>query len=254
MTEKKVGILAGKFKPPHRGHFQAIKDIDKMNDETHVFISPIELDGITGTISEKILLEYFKDQINDDPTIFFHIAKASPVKEALTFISELGDKQNAQNVQVNVYALSDDMARFKTLDNFKGNLKKLNKVSTDRIDGMSSRVLRKALKDNDKETFKTGLPDGVDSEKIWKMLKEEMSGTYSVPADSFNAVNKYDFNVQPSPISTNLGGIPAQWTNSNPISRWDFMTNPIINTVRENQAFVLSFEQFLTEQRINNKK
>lgn len=244
---KTIGILAGKFKPPHRGHAQAIQEIDGMNDETHIFISPIEMDGISGKISEKILLEYFKDQVNDDPSVFFHLAEASPVKAAFQFIGDLNKKPEANNIIINVYALEDDMTRFKTLDNFKGNLKELNKISTNRIDGVTGRVLRKAIKDNDKEAFLSGIPDGVDREKIWKMLKEEAAGSYAIPAASFETPNQYDFNVQPSQISVNLGGIPNQWTNSNPISRWDFMTNPTIQA-REQKNHVLSFEDYLTEQ------
>jgi hypothetical protein len=61
-----------------------------------------------------------------------------------------------------------------------------------------------------------------------KLARINENGEYSVPADSFN--NQYDFNVQPSPISVNLGGIPGQWTNSQPYSRWDMTTNPIAQT------------------------
>lgn len=249
---KKVGILAGKFKPPHKGHFQAIKEIDGMNDETHVFISPVELDGISGTTSEKILLAYFEELVDEDQTVRFHIAKGSSVKDAFELIAKLGKTKDAKDTVVNVYALEDDMTRFKTLDKFKGQLKDLNKISTERIDGIASRVLRKALKEDDIETFKSGIPDGIDGDKIWKMLKEEVNGTYTIPADSFDTPDQYDFNVQPSRISVNLGGIPAHWRNSNPISRWDLMTSPIIHNVRE--SAVLSFEQFITEKRINNKK
>lgn len=84
-------------------------------------------------------------------------------------------------------------------------------------------------------------------------INEEAPGSYAIPADSFNTPNSYDMNVQPSPIATNAGGIPNQWTGSQPISRWDLMTNPIVMTredgeeVNEPLRHVKSFDEFLTD-------
>jgi len=247
---KSIGIISGKFKPPHAGHFQAIQNINNENDQVHVFISPIEQNGINANTAKSILLEYFK-LLSNSNSIHLHISEESPVKSAMSYIAKLGDSKNAKDFIVNVYALTDDMQRFEALNNFKGNLRKINKIETGRINGISSTQLRNAIENNDIDKFKEGIPSGIDYKKVWKLLKE--NGAYTIPADSFKTPKKYDFNVQPSKISTNLGGIPNHWTNSNPISRWDFMTNPVINNIRENNSIVLTFNQFCNEQ-INNKK
>jgi len=82
---KKVGIITGKFKPPHVGHYEAIKKIAQKNDETQVFVSPIEMDGVTGAMAVQILKEYFKD----DDTVTINLAEGSPVKTAYWFIDLL---------------------------------------------------------------------------------------------------------------------------------------------------------------------
>lgn len=248
---KQIGILAGKFKPPHLGHAGVIQGIADMNYETHVFVSPVEMDGVTGKMAEDILYEYFKPGKKDRQEVFIHLANGSPVREAFRFVSELGERENASDFEVNVYALPEDMNRFKTIDKFAGNLAGVNRYQTERTQDISGTKMREAIRNKDKETFKKGLPDGVDAEKIWKIVTEEATGTYAIPADSFETPNQYDFNVQPSQISVNLGGIPNHWTNSQPISRWDFMTNPIVQLRRNPVAtkkHVKNFTEYLDNQ------
>ena len=36
---KEIGIFTGKFKPPHTGHYDMIKQYAEQNDEFHVFVS-----------------------------------------------------------------------------------------------------------------------------------------------------------------------------------------------------------------------
>lgn len=246
---KQVAILAGKFKPPHAGQARVIQDIIDKNYETHVFVSPVEMGGITGKMAVDILNEYFKPSEMDRQTVFIHLADGSPVREAFKLVSEFGNRNNANEFEVNVYALSEDMGRFKTIDRFVGNLAGINRYETKRTDDISGTKMREAIRNGDKESFKRGLPDGTDFDKIWNIVTEEATGTYAIPADSFETPNQYDFNVQPSQISVNLGGIPNQWTNSQPISRWDFMTNPIVQ-MRRNPALkkhVKNFSEYLEE-------
>lgn len=248
---KQIGILAGKFKPPHLGHFGVIQGIADMNYETHVFVSPVEMDGVTGNMAVDILYEYFKPGKRDRQDVFIHLADGSPVREAFKFVSDLGEREDASDFEVNVYALPEDMNRFKTMDKFAGNLAGVNRYQTERTQEISGTKMREAIRNRDKEAFKKGIPEGIDPEKIWKIVTEEAGGTYAIPADSFETPNQYDFNVQPSQISLNLGGIPNQWNNSQPISRWDFMTNPIVQ-VREEQSttkHVKSFTEYLEEQK-----
>jgi len=218
---KSVGIISGRFKPPHVGHYEAIKKIAQKNDETQVFVSPIEMDGVTGEMAVQILKEYFQD----DKTITINLAEGSPVKTAYGFIDLLGKKDDASDTTLNIYSLDSDMNRFDSVERFSGGIGKINRITTKRPEGVSGTDMRKFIKNMDKDKFFAALPKEVDKERIWQIVSEEASGTYSVPASSFH--QETDPNVSPTPISTNLGAIPTQWTNSAPYSRWDL--NPANN-------------------------
>jgi len=242
---KKVGIITGKFKPPHVGHYEAIKKIAGHNDETHVFISPIEMDGVTGAMAVQMLKEYF----SDDKSVSIDLAKGSPVKTAYGFIDLLGKKDDAKDCVLNIYSLDSDMNRFDTVERFAGNIGKINRITTKRPEGVSGTDMRKFIKNMDKEKFFAGLPRQVDKEKMWKIVSEEASGTYSVPAASFD--QSTGPNVSPTPISTNLGAIPNQWTNSAPYSRWDLNPSNNVTQFRRNpgeltkKKHVKSFNEYL---------
>lgn len=242
---KKVGIITGKFKPPHVGHYEAIKKIAKHNDETQVFVSPIEMDGVTGAMAVQILKEYFKD----DKSVTINLAEGSPVKTAYGFIDILGKKKDAGDYELNIYSLDSDMNRFDSVERFSGGIGKINRITTNRPEGVSGTDMRKFIKNMDKEKFFAALPRQVDKEKLWKIVNEEASGTYSVPADSFN--QETDPNVSPTPISTNLGSIPTQWTNSAPYSRWDMNPSNNMTLFRRNpgeltkKKHVKSFSEYL---------
>jgi len=242
---KKVGIITGKFKPPHVGHYEAIKKIAKQNDETQVFVSPIEMDGVTGAMAVQILKEYFKD----DKSVKINLAEGSPVKTAYEFIDLLGKSKDARDVTLNIYSLDSDMNRFDTVERFSGGIGKINRITTKRPEGVSGTDMRKFIKNMDKEKFFAALPRQVDKEKLWKIVNEEASGTYSIPADSFN--QETDPNVSPTPISTNLGAIPTQWTNSAPYSRWDLNPANNVTQFRRNpgeltkKKHVKSFAEYL---------
>lgn len=240
---KRIGILAGKFKPPHRGHFSVISKIANHTDETHVFVSPVGMDGISGEMSRAILTEYFKN----DETVKIHLASGSPVKAAYELISELGSSPDASTKKVSVYALPEDQDRFKSIAKFAGDLAKAETVGTTRTDSISGTKMREAIRNGDKEFFKKGIPSNIDSEKIWRIVKEEASGTYAIPANSFTAATNTNPNVQPSTISAGMGGIPNHWTNSQPISRWDFMTTQVtpVSEEQSTNRTVKTFNEFI---------
>lgn len=249
MKLKKIGILSGKFKPPHNGHFETILNSVRNNDETHVFVSPIEMNGITGKASVDILKHYFKKT----PGVEIHLADSSPVKATYEFVSDLGKSEIAKDCKVIVYALDSDMNRFRTLEKFKGNIAEIERAVTKRPNGISGTNMRKFKNKGDRDNFNKGLPKTSNKDFVWNKVHENGSGQYAVPADSFDlAATHDDPNTQSSPISTNLGGIPSQWNTYNPMSSWDFMTNPIIQMRRNptgstKKKHVKTFQEYLEE-------
>ena len=79
-----VAILPGKFKPPHRGHLDMIKHYLQYADRVVVLISPIEKEGITADVSERLLQMYVNDAGLDNVNI--EISEyPSPVQAAMEY-------------------------------------------------------------------------------------------------------------------------------------------------------------------------
>lgn len=243
----KLGILTGKFKPPHAGHYKTILEIADTNDETHVFVSPREEGGVTGEQAVKILTLYFKKR----PDIKIILAETSPVKSAYDFIEDLGKSKKAESVDLRVYGLPVDLSRFASLDKFKGEIRSTEKKETSRPEfetgsKISGTLMRQFLKDGDKENFIKGLPKNVDKEAVWKIVGE--SETWAIPADSFN--QQTDPNTMPSNINTQVGGVPSHWGASQPYSRFDLRTGPAADRYGRNPSpkrKVKSFDEFTTD-------
>jgi hypothetical protein len=243
----KVGIITGKFKPPHAGHYKTILGIANLNDETHVFVSPREEGGITGEQSVRILKNYFGSKSG----VKIKLAEVSPVKTAYDFIEALGKSDKAKQIDLRVYGLEDDLSRFSSLEKFKGNMKSAERVETDRPkfdsdQAVSGTLMRKFLKAGDKASFIKGLPDVADGESVWRILGGEANENmnWRIPADSFN--QQIDPNIMPTDINTQVGGLPAHWTTSQPYSRFDLKTNPLADRYGRNpkSRAVKTFAEF----------
>lgn len=251
----KVGVITGKFKPPHAGHYKTILGIAKLNDETHVFVSPREEGGITGDQAVQILKQYF----GSSSGVKIKLAEVSPVKTAYDFIEELGKSDRAKQVDLRVYGLEDDLSRFSSLEKFKGNMRSAERVETDRPkfdsdQAVSGTLMRKFLKAGDKANFLKGLPKVADGERVWKILggKVNENEGWRIPADSFS--QQIDPNIMPTNINVPVGGLPAHWTTSQPYSRFDLKTNPLADRYGRNpkSKAVKTFQEFCQD-RLSNK-
>ena len=200
ITMKKIGIFTGKFKPPHKGHYEIIKKALEENDQVRVYVSGKPEDGVDAATAIKILKKY----IGKNDKIVIEETSISPVRSAYQFIYALGQGTDAPNHTITLYAAPDDMDRFDKVDKFRGKIKNIKKVNTGRAkftDGerdLYGKDLRKFLKADDFDSFKQGIPAGVNPKSIWKMLKE-----YTVPAESFDLKKKRNEQPDPNPVTTN---------------------------------------------------
>ena len=257
---KQIGIFTGKFKPPHIGHYSSILQIAENNDETYIFVSPKSEGSITGAMATAILKLYFSKK----PNIHIRLAEVTPVRSAYEFVEELGKNKSKAHFKVNLYALPEDMNRFGQMEKWLGENTEIERIETDRPefidsstetnkdpDGVSGTLMRKFVNDNDKTSFFKGLPNSVDKDEIWKIIKEEVAenGTYSIPADSFD--QSRDMNIQPSLINVQTGGIPRHWLKNTRFSQIDFRNSQISNN---KSKMVKTFREFIEESRaINNR-
>ena len=51
---KTIALYPGKFKPPHKGHFEVAKSLLGKADEIRIIRSPVPVDGITPKQSESV--------------------------------------------------------------------------------------------------------------------------------------------------------------------------------------------------------
>lgn len=82
-----VAILPGGFKPPHKGHFEALKYLINSNNATSakVFIGGKERDGFTADISKSIWDIYAK-YLPVDTTV--DVASVTPVKSVYDYVDQ----------------------------------------------------------------------------------------------------------------------------------------------------------------------
>lgn len=125
---KTVAILPGGFKPPHKGHFNALNYLLDEADSGIVFIGKGERDGISAEQSKQIW-EIYKNYLRKPIDIY--IAEKTPV--ASTY--EYADAHPKENIVVGAGPL--DEKRFKY---FQDNIEKYPLVKIINIPPMHNRI------------------------------------------------------------------------------------------------------------------
>jgi nicotinamide mononucleotide adenylyltransferase len=129
-----VAILPGGFKPPHRGHFNALNYLLDEADRGIVFIGKNVRDNITAEQSKKIW-EIYKKYLRKPVEI--HIAEKTPVVSTY----EYADNNPKQNIIVG--AGPQDEKRF---NYFKDNIEKYPLVKVINIPAMNNRISGTAVR------------------------------------------------------------------------------------------------------------
>ena len=77
---KSIALFPGKFKPPHRGHYELLKKIAKKSDEVVVMISPSSKPEVSPEQSLEIWKKYL--EASDAPknvSVEIRCSRASPI-------------------------------------------------------------------------------------------------------------------------------------------------------------------------------
>ena len=157
---KVVALYPGKFKPPHKGHFEVAKSLLGKADEIYIIISPVPVDGITSQQSQSVWNLYNK-LLGDKLKIV--IADSSPVKYVLDTI-----KNNPSDKFIAVFGKGEE-SRYKSLTTNPN----VSIYDGGTVEELNARDFRKDLETN--QDISRFLPDGVserDFIKAFTAIKE----------------------------------------------------------------------------------
>jgi len=159
-----IALFPGKFKPPHKGHFEVVKKLLQNADEVVVLISPKTHEGITADESAAIW-ELYKQKL--DGNVEVRISTVTPVKDVYDFVEN--------NPELTVYAAygKGEESRYKNLSKYpNAKVFDAGSISEDGED-VSATNLRKAIRDNNDGEIKKYLPDGIEVNDFLKALGRE---------------------------------------------------------------------------------
>ena len=150
-----TALYPGKFKPPHRGHFEVAKQLLNKVDRVQILISSSPKNDITSFQSKQIW-NIYNELLNNRLEI--QITDISPVKYVLNTI------KNNPNIQYVAVFGKGESNRFKTIIN-KPNVQI---IDAGNIDNINSTLFRKHLQIN--ENIDIFLPTGINQDQISSVL------------------------------------------------------------------------------------
>ena len=164
ITKESIALYPGKFKPPHKGHFEVAKQLLDKVDKVEILISGKEVEGITAEQS-KAIWELYNKLLGGRLDI--KIIQGSPVKYVLDTI-----EANQNNHYVAVYGKGEE-------DRYRSVGKDPRYMNAEIFDGgsvasegenISATNLRKAIVDKNIQSIKSMLPDGINAKEYIQTL------------------------------------------------------------------------------------
>tara|TARA_R110002012_G_scaffold12196_2_gene54501 strand:- start:218 stop:2248 length:2031 start_codon:yes stop_codon:yes gene_type:complete len=194
---KRIALFPGKFKPPHRGHFDYVNKIAKRPDvdEVIVLISPVDYPEVSNEQSLRIWEEYLE---NGEPNITAKIADyRSPVQAVYEFVAD--PKSTIDGDTVLLVKSSKDVGdtRFDRAQSYAErhnpgvNVEDIVEDPVQSSDGLvySARDMRKAIATGDKETFLSYAPPSADGEALWNSLTPQTERLNSLIDDTIDEMS-----------------------------------------------------------------
>jgi hypothetical protein len=175
---KRIALFPGKFKPPHRGHFDYVNKIAKRPDvdEVVIMISPVDYPEVSNAQSLRIWEEYLE---NGEPNITAKIADyRSPVQAVYEFVADPKSASDGDTVLLVKSSKDIGDTRFDRAQSYAErhnpgvNVEDIVEDPVQSKDGIiySARDMRKAINDRDRDTFLSYAPPSIDGEALWNSL------------------------------------------------------------------------------------
>jgi len=194
---KRIALFPGKFKPPHRGHFDYVNKIAKRSDvdEVVIMISPVDYPEVSNAQSLRIWEEYLE---NGEPNITAKIADyRSPVQAVYEFVADPKSASDGDTVLLVKSSKDVGDTRFDRAQSYAErhnpgvNVEDIVEDPVQSKDGIvySARDMRKAIADGDKETFLSYAPPSIDGESLWNSLVSPSTRLNSLIDDSIDEIS-----------------------------------------------------------------
>jgi len=193
---KRIALFPGKFKPPHRGHFDYVNKIAKRSDvdEVVIMISPVDYPEVSNAQSLRIWEEYLE---NGEPNITAKIADyRSPVQAVYEFVADPQSASDGDTVLLVKSSKDVGDTRFDRAQSYAErhnpgvNVEDIVEDPVQSKDGIvySARDMRKAIAERDKETFLSYAPPSIDGEALWNSLIPQTERLNSVIDDTIDEI------------------------------------------------------------------
>jgi cytidyltransferase-like protein len=203
ITKESIALYPGKFKPPHKGHFEVAKQLLEKVDKVEIIISPKEVEGITAEKS-KAVWELYNRLLGGKLDI--KIINESPIKYVLDTI-----EANPNNHYVAVYGKGEESRyrnigkdpRYINAEVFDGG------TTTSDGENINATDFRNAIKTG--EDISRFIPDGINKKVVSKDLETDSINEHcgcddSLPTtlkDAMLSLTTYmienDMNITPLP-------------------------------------------------------
>ena len=194
---KRIALFPGKFKPPHRGHFDYVNKIAKRPDvdEVIVLISPVDYPEVSNEQSLRIWEEYLE---NGEPNITAKIADyRSPVQAVYEFVADPSSVREGDTVLLVKSSKDVGDKRFDRAQSYAErhnpgvNVEDIVEDPVQSNNGLvySARDMRKAIATGDKETFLSYVPPSADGEALWNSLLPQTEGLNSLIDDTIDEMS-----------------------------------------------------------------
>lgn len=158
----------GKFKPPHKGHFEAAKYLSKQPNVNmvYVIISNVSKFGINSNDSLKIWQDYLLAEPNNKIKVK-ESTEGTPIKDIFRYVAQNPDVKNIYVGAAKEEA--EELGYFSKLkEKFPEKIKQI--IIPDQFSRISATDMRKALKAGDFDAFAKFLPDSAYNKGITKKV------------------------------------------------------------------------------------
>ena len=175
---KRIALFPGKFKPPHRGHFDYVNKIAKRADvdEVIILISPVDYPEVSNKQSLKIWEQYLE---NGEPNISVEVADyRSPVQAVYEFVADPKNAGDGDTVLLVKSSKDVGDTRFDRAQSYAErtnpgvNVEDIVEDPVQSKTGVvySARDMRKAIQMGDRETFLSYVPPSVNPDLVWSLF------------------------------------------------------------------------------------